>query len=181
EPEGCPVHAMGLGWHNPQGTGHGPDTITSGLEGAWTPTPTQWDNTFLETLYRYDWDLVKSPAGAWQWVPTGPEAGELVPDAHDPDTRHSPIMITTDLPLRMDPSYAKITRRFLEQPDEFAAAFARAWYKLLHRDMGPHSRFLGPWVPEPQLWEDPVPAVDHALVDDADVAHLKAEVLDTGL
>jgi catalase-peroxidase len=181
EPEGCPVHAQGLGWSNSYGTGKGPDTFTSGLEGAWTNHPTQWDNGFLENLYGYDWDLVKSPAGAWQWTPTDPAASDAVPDAHDPTKRHAPMMFTTDLALRYDPIYGPITKRWLEHPEELADAFARAWYKLLHRDMGPLSRYLGPWVPEPQLWQDPVPPVDHELVDDADVASLKAALLDSGL
>jgi catalase-peroxidase len=181
EPEGCPIEHQGLGWRSSHGTGKGPDTITSGLEGAWTPTPTQWDNSYFETLFGYDWDLVRSPAGAWQWVPTDPAAAELVPDAHDPSKRHAPIMFTTDLALRMDPAYERISRRFLEHPEEFADAFARAWYKLLHRDMGPVSRLVGPWVPEPQLWQDPVPEVDHDLVGDAEVAQLKAAVLDSGV
>jgi catalase-peroxidase len=181
EPEGCPIDHQGIGWRNTYGTGKGPDTITSGLEGAWTPTPVTWDNTYLETLYGFDWDLVKSPAGAWQWVPTDPAAHDLVPDAHDPTKRHAPVMFTTDLALRYDPVYGPITRRFLEHPDEFADAFAKAWYKLLHRDMGPLSRYLGPWVPEPQLWQDPVPPVDHELVGDADIATLKAALLDSGL
>ena len=181
EPEGAPLEQQGLGWKNEFGTGKGADAITSGLEGAWTPTPTTWDNTFFETLFGYDWDLVKSPAGAWQWVPTDPAAGELVPDAHDPSTRHSPVMLTTDLALRMDPIYEPISRRFLEHPEELAEAFAKAWFKLLHRDMGPVSRYLGPWIPEPQIWQDPVPAVDHDLIDDADVAALKSTLLDSGL
>ncbi|MGD9796503.1 MAG: catalase/peroxidase HPI [Acidimicrobiia bacterium] len=181
EPEGAPIEQQGLGWKSAYGSGKAGDAITSGLEGAWTPTPINWDNSFFETLFRYDWDLVKSPAGAWQWVPTDPDAAELVPDAHDPTKRHAPVMLTTDLALRMDPAYEKISRRFLEHPDEFALAFAKAWYKLLHRDMGPVTRYLGPWVPEPQLWQDPVPAVDHELIDDTDVAALKEKVLTCGL
>ena len=182
EPEGADIAEQGLGWTSSYGSGKGGDTITSGLEGAWTPTPVAWDNSFLETLYGYDWDLVKSPAGAWQWVPTDPAASELVPDAHDASKRHAPIMLTTDLALRMDPIYGPISKRFLENPDEFADAFARAWYKLLHRDMGPSARYLGPWVPDEELlWQDPVPAVDHELIDDADVAALKAKVLESGL
>ena len=181
EPEGCPVHSMGLGWKNQYGTGKGPDTITSGLEGAWTPTPIQWDNSFFETLFGWEWELTESPAGAKQWRPKDPEAQELVPDAHIEGKRNPPMMATTDLALIADPEYRKISERFRDDPQAFADAFARAWYKLLHRDMGPHSRFLGPWVPEPQLWEDPVPAVDHDLVDDADVAQLEADVLDAGL
>ena len=181
EPEGCPVEHQGLGWKNSYGTGHGPDTLTSGLEGAWTTNPTQWDNNYLENLFKYDWDLTLSPAGAQQWVPTDPAARDTVPDAHDPAKRHAPIMFTSDLALRMDPTYAEIARRFLANPDQMADAFARAWYKLLHRDMGPVSRFLGPWVPEAQLWQDPVPAVDHPLVGDADIANLKERVLGSGL
>ncbi|MGE3780897.1 MAG: catalase/peroxidase HPI, partial [Pirellulaceae bacterium] len=181
EPEGAPIEEQGLGWKSRYGSGKGGDTITSGLEGAWTPTPINWDNSFFETLFGYDWDLVKSPAGAWQWVPTDPEAKNAVPDAHDPSKRHSPVMLTTDLALRMDPIYGPISRRFLENPDQFADAFARAWFKLLHRDMGPISRYLGPWIPEPQVWQDPVPAVDHPLVGEADVASLKAKLLASGL
>ena len=181
EPEAAPLEQQGLGWKSAYGTGKGNDTITSGLEGVWTPTPITWDNSFLETLFRYDWDLVKSPAGAWQWVPTDPAAAELVPDPHEPGKRRPPVMLTTDLALRMDPIYGPICRRFLEHPEEFALAFAKAWYKLLHRDMGPVSRYLGPWVPEPQLWQDPVPPVDHELIDDADVAALKSQVLGSGL
>jgi len=182
EPEGASIEEQGLGWTSSFGSGKAGDTITSGLEGAWTPTPVNWDSSFLETLFAYDWNLTKSPAGAYQWVPTDPAAADAVPDAHDPSKKHAPIMLTTDLALRMDPIYEKISRRFLENPDEFADAFARAWYKLLHRDMGPTSRYLGPWVPDEELlWQDPVPAVDHELIDDADVAALKARVLDAGL
>jgi len=181
EPEGCPVHAQGLGWANGYGTGVGADAVTSGLEGAWTNNPTRWDNGFLENLYGFDWDLVKSPAGAWQWTPTDPAAAELVPDAHDPNRRHAPIMFTTDLALRMDPVYGPITTRFLEHPEELADAFARAWYKLLHRDMGPVSRYLGPYVPEPQIWQDPVPPVEHPLVGPDEIAELKRAVLASGL
>ena len=181
EPEAAPLEQQGLGWKSEYGTGKAGDAITSGLEGAWTPTPTTWDNSYFETLFGYDWDLIKSPAGAWQWTPTDPAARELVPDAHDPATRHAPMMLTTDLALRMDPIYEPISRRFLEHPEELAEAFAKAWFKLLHRDMGPVSRYLGPWVPEPQIWQDPVPAVDHDLIDDADVASLKSTLLDSGL
>lgn len=182
EPEGAPTEEQGLGWKNSYGTGNAGDTIGSGLEGAWTPTPIQWDNSYFDTLFGYDWDLVKSPAGAQQWIPTDPAAGETVPDAHDPDTRHAPIMFTTDLALRMDPVYGPISKRFHENPDEFADAFAKAWYKLTHRDMGPISRCLGAWVPdEPQLWQDPVPEVDHELIDDGDIANLKKQLLDSGL
>ena len=182
EPEAAPLQQMGLGWKSSYGSGSGDDTISSGLEGAWTPTPTAWDNSFFETLFRYDWDLTKSPAGAWQWVPTDPAASDTVPDPQDPGKRHSPVMLTTDLALRMDPAYEKISRRFLEHPDEFAEAFAKAWFKLTHRDMGPRTRYLGPLVPaEPQLWQDPVPPVDHLLVGPAEVAALKDKVLDAGL
>jgi catalase-peroxidase len=181
EPEGCPVHTMGLGWHNRNGTGKGADTITSGLEGAWTNNPIQWDNGFFENLFKYDYELTRSPAGAQQWTPVNPEAQGTVPDAHDPNKRHAPMMLTTDLALKLDPIYGPISRRFYENPDEFALAYAKAWYKLLHRDMGPVSRYLGPWVPEPQPWQDPVPAVDHELIDDQDVAALKAKLLGSGL
>ncbi len=181
EPEGCPVEHLGLGWKSSFGTGKGKDTITSGLEGAWTPTPTQWDNSYLETLYGYEWELTKSPAGANQWRPKDGAAADAVPDAHDPSVRHAPMMLTTDLALRMDPIYGPITKRFLEHPDELADAFAKAWYKLLHRDMGPVSRFLGPWVPEPQLWQDPVPAPEGKGLKDKDVAALKEAILATGL
>jgi catalase-peroxidase len=179
EPEGCPVTAMGLGWKNQHGTGKGGDTITSGLEGAWTPTPTTWDNSFWETLFGFEWELTESPAGAKQWKPKGGAGGDLVPDAHDPATRHAPMMATTDLALLADPEYRKIAERFRDDPDAFADAFARAWYKLLHRDMGPVTRFLGPWVAEPQLWQDPVPA--GPVLADADVAALKAAIRTSGL
>jgi len=182
EPEGAHLEEQGLGWTNRFGTGKGDDSITSGLEGAWTPTPINWDNSYLETLFGYEWDLQKSPGGAWQWVPTDPKAADAVPDPHDSSKRHPPVMLTTDLALRVDPIYAPIARRFLENPAEFADAFARAWYKLLHRDMGPVSRYLGPWVPEEELlWQDPVPAVDHALIDDKDVKALKTKIIDSGL
>jgi catalase-peroxidase len=181
EPEGAPVEQQGLGWRNTYGTGVGADAVTSGLEGAWTNEPTRWDNGFLDNLFSYDWELTTSPAGAKQWTPKNPEAQGTVPDAHDPAKRHAPMMLTTDLALRVDPIYGPIAKRFHENPDELADAFARAWYKLLHRDMGPVSRYLGPWVPEPQLWQDPVPAVDHKLIDDADIAALKAKVLASGL
>ena len=182
EPEAAPIEEQGLGWKNTFGTGKGPDTISSGLEGAWTPTPTKWDNSFLETLFKYDWSLEKSPGGGWQWVATDPEAANLVPDAHDPSKRHAPIMFTTDLALRMDPTYGPIARRFLENPDEFADAFARAWFKLTHRDMGPKSRYLGPEVPEEDLlWQDPLPTVDHKLIDSGDIAELKAKILASNL
>jgi len=182
EPEAAPLHEMGLGWHSSHGSGKGVDTIGGGLEGAWTPTPTRWDDSFFDTLFRYEWELTKSPAGAWQWTPTDPAAVDTVPDAHDPTKRHAPMMATTDLALRMDPLYLPISRRFQENPDQLANAFARAWFKLTHRDMGPRSRYLGPEVPDEDLiWQDPVPAVDHELVDAIDVAMLKAKILATGL
>jgi catalase-peroxidase len=181
EPEAAPIEQQGLGWKNSFGAGNGPDTVTSGLEGAWTNEPTRWDNGFLDNLYRYDWELTKSPAGAWQWTPRNPEAQGTVPDAHDPSRRHAPMMLTTDLALKLDPIYGPITKRFHEHPEELADAFAKAWYKLLHRDMGPISRYLGPWVPEPQLWQDPVPPVDHELIDEADIAALKERILASGL
>jgi catalase-peroxidase len=182
EPEGAPTEEQGLGWKNTYGSGNGGDTIGSGLEGAWTPTPIQWDNSYFDTLFGYDWDLTKSPAGAQQWVPTDPAAGKTVPDAHDPSKTHAPIMFTTDLALKMDPIYAPISKRFHENPDEFADAFAKAWYKLTHRDMGPITRCLGKLVPsEPQLWQDPVPVVDHELIGDQDIADLKGKILASGL
>ncbi|MEN8235857.1 MAG: catalase/peroxidase HPI [Actinomycetota bacterium] len=182
EPEGASLEEQGLGWKNSYGSGKAGDTYTSGLEGAWTPTPVAWDNSFFETLFAYDWDLVKSPAGAWQWIPTDPAAADTVPDAHDPSKTHAPIMLTTDLALRMDPIYGPISRRFYEHPDEFDDAFARAWFKLTHRDMGPVSRYLGPEVPDEQLiWQDPVPAVDHELIDDQDIEALKSTILESGL
>jgi catalase-peroxidase len=182
EPEGASVEEQGFGWLNSNGTGMGDDTITSGLEGAWTNNPTTWDNGFLDNLFKYDYELTTSPAGAQQWTPTNPEAQGTVPDAHDPSRRHAPMMLTTDLALRQDPIYEPIARRFYENPDELADAFAKAWFKLLHRDMGPISRYLGPQVPsEPQLWQDPVPAVDHDLVGEADIAALKEKVLASGL
>jgi catalase-peroxidase len=182
EPEGASIEQQGLGWSNSFGTGRGDSTITSGLEGAWTKNPVRWDNGFFENLFGYEWELTKSPAGAWQWTPKDPSAAGTVPDAHDPSKRHAPMMLTTDLALRMDPIYAPISRRFYENPDQLAAAFAEAWYKLTHRDMGPHVRFLGTEVPaEPRIWQDPVPAVDHALVDDADIATLKTKLLASGL
>jgi catalase-peroxidase len=181
EPEGCPVQHQGLGWKSSFGTGMGDDTITSGLEGAWTPTPTTWDNTYLETLFGFEWELTESPAGAKQWKPKDGGGAGTVPDAHDASVTHAPMMLTSDLAMRVDPIYEPISRRFLEHPDELAEAFAKAWYKLLHRDMGPVSRYLGPWVPEPQLWQDPVPAVDHELVGEADIAALKEKILASGL
>lgn len=181
EPEGAPIEQQGLGWKNSFGNGKGADTITSGLEGAWTNNPIQWDNGFLENLFNYEWELTESPAGAKQWRPKNPEANGTVPDAHDPNKRHAPVMFTTDLALRLDPVFAPISKRFLENPDQLADAFAKAWFKLLHRDMGPRSRYLGPWVPEPQLWQDPVPDVDHELVNEQDVAALKRQILAAGL
>lgn len=182
EPEGAPLETQGLGWKNAFGTGKGADAITSGLEGAWTPTPVSWDNSFFETLFGYEWALTKSPAGAYQWKPKGGAGAGTVPDAHDAAKSHAPTMLTTDLALRFDPVYEPISRRFLEHPDELADAFARAWFKLTHRDMGPVARYLGPEVPaETLLWQDPVPAVDHELVDAADVAALKVRVLASGL
>jgi len=181
EPEAAPTEQQGLGWKNSSGSGKGADTLTSGLEGAWTTEPTKWDNGFLDNLFSYDWEMTTSPAGAKQWTPTNPEARDTVPDAHDPSKRHAPMMLTTDLSLRMDPVYAPIAKRFHENPDELAEAFAKAWYKLLHRDMGPISRYLGPWVPEPQLWQDPVPAVDHPLIGEAEIEALKGEILASGL
>ncbi len=182
EPEAAGLEEQGLGWTSSFRSGKGGDAIGSGLEGAWTPTPAAWDNSFFDTLFKYDWDLVKSPAGAFQWVPTDPAAGDSVPDAHDGSKRHAPVMLTTDLALRMDPIYAPISKRFHENPDEFADAFARAWYKLTHRDMGPVSRYLGSEVPDEELiWQDPVPAVDHPLIDDQDIADLKGKILASGL
>ncbi|MGW5345279.1 catalase/peroxidase HPI [Streptomyces sp. NPDC004050] len=181
EPEAAPLEQQGLGWRNTYGSGSGSDTLTSGLEGAWTTAPTRWDNGYLDNLFRYEWELTQSPAGAHQWKPKDPEAQDIVPDAHDPAKRHAPMMLTTDLALKVDPVYRPIAERFHEHPDELATAFAKAWYKLLHRDMGPASRYLGPWVPEPQLWQDPVPEVDHDLVTDKDVAALKDSILGSGL
>ncbi|CAN5688700.1 catalase/peroxidase HPI [soil metagenome] len=182
EPEGATMMETGLGWSNAHGTGMGGDAITSGLEGAWTPTPTQWDNAYFDTLFGHEWELTRSPAGAWQWKPADPAAADLVPAAHDPSKRHAPMMATTDLSLRQDPAYLAISKRFHENPDQLADAFARAWFKLTHRDMGPVSRYLGPEVPsEELLWQDPVPAVDHDLVDEADVSGLKARILESGL
>jgi catalase-peroxidase len=181
EPEAAPIEQQGLGWKNSVDGGNGAHTLTSGLEGAWTQEPTKWDNAFLANLFEWEWELSESPAGAKQWIPTNPEAQDTVPDAHDPSKRHAPIMLTTDLALKVDPIYGPISKRFYEHPEDLADAFAKAWYKLLHRDMGPISRYLGPWVPEPQLWQDPVPAVDHELIDEADVATLKGSILESGL
>jgi catalase-peroxidase len=180
EPEGCPLEMQGLGWKSSFGTGVGKDAITSGLEVVWTPTPTQWDNTFLETLYGYEWELTKSPAGAWQFTAKDGAGAGTIPDPFGGPGR-TPTMLVTDITMRVDPIYGEITRRWLDHPEELTEAFAKAWYKLLHRDMGPVSRYLGPWVAEPQLWQDPVPAVDHALVTDEDVKALKAKILDSGL
>ena len=181
EPEACPLELQGLGWKNSFGSGKGVDALTSGLEGAWTNEPTKWDNGFLDNLFNYDWELTESPAGAKQWTAKDPEAQGAVPDAHDPSKRHAPMMLTTDLALKVDPIYGPIAKRFHENPDQLADAFAKAWYKLLHRDMGPVSRYLGPWVPEPQLWQDPVPEVDHELIGDKDIAALKGKILESGL
>ena len=182
EPEGATLEEQGLGWRNSFGSGKGGDTITSGLEGAWTTEPAKWDNNFFDNLFGYEWEQVKSPAGATQWTPTDAAAQGTVPDAHDPSKTHAPTMLTTDLALRMDPTYAPISKRFHENPDEFADAFARAWYKLTHRDMGPRTRCLGPLVPaEPQLWQDPVPDVNHALIGEQDIAGLKGKLLASGL
>jgi catalase-peroxidase len=181
EPEAAPLEEQGLGWKNSSGNGNGSHTLTSGLEGAWTKQPTQWDNGFLENLFEYDWELTTSPAGAKQWTPKDPEAQGTVPDAHDPSTRHAPMMLTTDLALKVDPIYGPIAKRFYEHPDQLADAFAKAWYKLLHRDMGPIARYLGPWVPAPQLWQDPVPAVDHELIGASEITALKEKILASGL
>jgi catalase-peroxidase len=181
EPEAAPIEQQGCGWKNSFRSGKGGDTITSGLEGAWSNTPTQWGNGFLDNLYKYDWELTKSPAGAFQWTPKNPEAQGTVPDAHDPSKRHAPTMLTTDLALKVDPIYGPLSKRFHENPDQLADAFAKAWYKLLHRDMGPLSRYLGPWVPEQQLWQDPVPPVDHELIGEQDIAALKGKILASGL
>ncbi len=182
EPEGAPIEEQGLGWKNSFGSGKGVDTISSGLEGAWTANPVKWDNNYLENLFKYEWELTKSPAGAQQWTPKDASAAGTVPDAHDPSKKHAPIMFTTDLSLRMDPSYAKISKRFLENPQQLADAFAKAWFKLTHRDMGPISRYLGPLVPkQPLLWQDPVPAVDHPLIGEQEIVALKAKILASGL
>ena len=182
EPEGADLDEQGLGWRNSFGTGKGGDSVTSGLEGAWTTDPAKWDNNFLENLHGYEWKQVSSPAGAAQWSPKDAAAANTVPDAHDPSKKHAPMMLTTDLSLRMDPAYAPIAKRFMENPEELADAFARAWYKLTHRDMGPRTRCLGSWVPaEPQLWQDPVPDVAHELIGAEDIADLKGRVLASGL
>jgi catalase-peroxidase len=182
EPEGAALELQGFGWMSSFGTGKGTDAITSGLEGTWTTKPATWDNNYLENLYSYEWVLTKGPGGANQWTPKDPSSAVTVPDAHDPSKRHAPMMFTTDIALKTDPSYAEISKRFYENPDQFADAFAKAWYKLTHRDMGPISRYLGPLVPaEPLLWQDPVPAIDHALIGDAEIAALKADILKSGL
>jgi catalase-peroxidase len=182
EPEGAPIEQQGTGWKNGHGSGVGGDTTTSGIEGAWTPTPTQWDNSYFDMLFGYEWELTKSPAGAQQWKPSDPAAAELVPDAHDLSRRHAPMMTTADMAMRMDPVYEPISRRFHENPEEFADAFARAWFKLTHRDMGPKARYLGTEVPaEDLIWQDPVPAVDHALVGDAEIASIKERLIASGL
>ena len=182
EPEGAPIEQQGLGWKNTYGSGKGVHTITSGLEGAWTVTPIKWDNNFFENLFNYDWELGKGPGGAWQWTPKDESAQGTVPDAHDASKKHAPMMLTTDLSLKADPAYEKISRRFYENLDEFADAFAKAWYKLTHRDMGPRTRYLGTLVPaEPLLWQDPVPDVDHELVEAQDIASLKTKCIESGL
>jgi catalase-peroxidase len=182
EPEAAPLQQQGLGWANNYGTGAGDDAITSGLEGAWTPSPITWDNSYYGTLFGYEWEKVKSPAGAWQWIPTDPAAAGTVPDPQDPARSHTPVMLTTDLSLKMDPVYEPISRRFYENPQELADAFAKAWFKLTHRDMGPVTRYLGPLVPaEPQIWQDPVPPVTHELIGAQDIAALKSTILASGL
>ena len=182
EPAGASIEEQSLGWKNSFGSGKAGDTITSGLEGAWTTTPIKWSNNYFENLFGYEWELTKSPAGAYQWKPKDGAGAGTIPDAHDPNKSHAPFMLTTDLSLRMDPAYEKISRRFYENPDEFADAFARAWYKLTHRDMGPISRYLGPEVPKEELiWQDPIPEVTHELIDDQDISGLKGKILDSGL
>ncbi len=181
EPEAAPLEQQGFGWKNSAGNGNGANTLTSGLEGAWTNEPTRWDNGFFENLYSYDWELTKSPAGAQQWTPKNPEAQDTVADAHDPSKRHAPMMLTTDLALKLDPIYGPISKRFYENPDQLAEAFAKAWYKLLHRDMGPLSRYLGPWIAPAQIWQDPVPGVDHELIGAAEISSLKEQILASGL
>jgi catalase-peroxidase len=182
EPEGAGIEEQGLGWKNSFGSGKGVDTISSGLEGAWTTNPVKWDNNYFENLFKYEWELTKSPAGAQQWVPKNGAAADTVPDAHDPKKKHAPIMFTTDLSLKLDPIYEKISRHYLENPQELADAFSKAWFKLTHRDMGPIARYLGPLVPkEPLIWQDPIPAVDHELIGEQDIAALKAKILASGL
>jgi catalase-peroxidase len=180
EPESADLESQGLGWKSTFGTGKAGDAITSGLDVTWTTTPTKWSNDFFATLFGFEWELTKSPAGAHQWVAKGAEA--TIPDAHDPSKKRQPTMLTTDLSLRFDPAYEKISRRFMEHPDQFADAFGRAWFKLTHRDMGPRARYLGPEVPAEELiWQDPIPAVNHKLIDEKDIAALKAKVLGSGL
>ena len=182
EPEGSAIEEQGFGWKNSFGSGKGVDTITSGLEGAWTPTPITWDNSYFDTLFGYEWELTKSPAGANQWRPKGGAAAEAVPDAHDGSRRHAPMMATTDIALREEPAYAKISKHFHENPDAFADAFARAWFKLTHRDMGPIARYLGPEVPKEELiWQDPVPTADNNLIDTSDISELKSQIMNSGL
>ena len=181
EPEGAGIELQGLGWKNKLGKGNGASTITSGLEGAWTTTPTRWSNGYFKNMFRYEWELMKSPAGAWQWTPKEASAKGTVPDAHDDSKSHAPIMFTTDMALKLDPSYAEISKRFHNNPKEFQLAFAKAWYKLTHRDMGPVTRCLGPLVPEAQIWQDPVPSVSHALIGDQDIVALKGKILGSGL
>ena len=181
EPEGAPLEEMALGWKNSFGKGNGADTITSGLEGAWSSTPTRWSNEYLKNLWNYEWELTQSPAGAHQWTPKNGAAKDTVPDAHDASKRHAPMMFTSDIALKVDPAYAKITKRWLDNPAEFADAFAKAWYKLTHRDMGPYSRCLGPHVAPAQIWQDPVPSVDHILIDSADIDALKKTLVASGL
>ena len=182
EPEAAPLEQQGLGWHNDYGSGKGADTITSGIEGAWTHTPTQWDNSYLDLLFGYEWELTQSPAGAYQWTPKGIDAGHMAPDAHEPGKQHPPMMLTTDISLKVDPSYAGIAKRFHENPEELEDAFARAWFKLIHRDMGPKARYQGPEVPDEDLiWQDPLPAVDHELIGERDIADLKDRILASGL
>jgi catalase-peroxidase len=182
EPEGAEIQEQGLGWKSSFGSGVGDDTISSGIEGAWTPKPTQWDMGYFDMLFGYDWDIVKSPAGAWQWVPVNPDDNDLAPAAHDPSKHVTTIMTTADMAMRMDAIYEPISRRFHKNPEEFADAFARAWFKLTHRDMGPRSRYLGAEVPDEELiWQDPVPAVDHELIDASDIVDIKAKILASGL
>jgi len=182
EPEGASIEEQGLGWKNTYGPGHGAHTITSGLEGAWTTNPIKWDNNYLDNLFDYDWELTKSPAGAWQWTPKNGAGAGTVPDAHDPSKRHAPMMLTSDMALKVDPIYGPISKRFKENPAQFADAFARAWFKLMHRDMGPKTRYIGPEAPKEDLiWQDPIPAVNHPLVDAKDVAALKTHILSAGI
>ncbi|GAB4330479.1 MAG: catalase/peroxidase HPI [Calditrichia bacterium] len=182
EPEAAPIEEQGLGWKNSFGTGKGPHTITSGIEGAWTPTPTKWDNSFLRILFKYDWNLIKGPGGAWQWEAVNPDPEDMVPDAHDPAKKHKPMMLTTDLALKMDPHYRPIAERFAKDPAALSRAFAHAWFKLLHRDMGPRSRYLGPEVPEEEfIWQDPLPPITHQLIDEKDIGELKKIILSSGL